>query len=83
MSIKNTYFCWLVILVPLISACAAHGQQTEQVFVGPLGASGTAVTSAMTREELEDHVRRFADRYFTRIALATNSVSEATASEDA
>ena len=42
--------------------------------VAPLGSSGDATSSGMTREELEDHVRRFADRYITRVALAANRV---------
>jgi hypothetical protein len=32
----------------------------------------------MTREELEDHVRRFADRYITRVSLAVNALSDGT-----
>ena len=35
----------------------------------------------MTREELEDHVRRFADRYFTRVTLTANEFSKATDSD--
>ena len=71
----------LVLLTVLISACAANGQQPEQVVIAPLG-SGSAVSSGMTREELEDHVRRFADRYFTRIALATAIVRSETDSDE-
>ena len=67
---------WITFLMVSIVACAANGQQAEKVVVGPLGASGIATTTGMTREELEDHVRRFADRYFTRIALATNAVRD-------
>ena len=63
----------------LISACAANGQQPEQVVIAPLG-SGSAVSSGMTREELEDHVRRFADRYYTRIALVTAVIRDDTES---
>ena len=65
----------LVFVTVLISACAANGQQPEQDVIAPLG-TGETSTSGMTREELEDHVRRFADRYFTRIALATNIVRD-------
>jgi hypothetical protein len=36
----------------------------------------------MTREELEDHVRRFADRHITRIALATRNVTAQTTSNE-
>jgi hypothetical protein len=64
-------------VVGLISACAVNGQQPEQVVIAPLD-SGATVSSGMTREELEDHVRRFSDRYFTRIALATAVVRNAT-----
>jgi hypothetical protein len=71
----------LVLVTALISACAANGQQPEQVVIAPIG-SGSTVSSGMTREELEDHVRRFADRYFTRIALITNELSaQATSAE--
>jgi hypothetical protein len=48
------------------------------VVIAPLGSGDSASTSGITREELEDHVRRFADRYITRVALATNSVSNNT-----
>ena len=71
----------LVLVTAMISACAANGQQPEQVVIAPIG-SGSTVSSGMTREELEDHIRRFADRYFTRIALVTNEVSaQATSTE--
>lgn len=73
---------WIVFATALISACAANGQQPEQVVIAPLGGSGAASSSGMTREELEDHVRRFADRYYTRIALATNAVRGQTDSEE-
>ena len=66
----------IILVIASISACAANGQQPEQVVVGPLGASDTVTDTGMTREELEDHVRRFADRYLTRIALATNAVRD-------
>ena len=36
----------------------------------------------MTRAELEDHVRRFADRYFTRIAIATNELARNATSDE-
>jgi hypothetical protein len=65
-----------IFVIASISACAANGQQPEQVVVGPLGASRTVTDTGMTREELEDHVRRFADRYSTRIALAANAVRD-------
>ena len=65
----------------LISACAANGQQPEQVVIAPLG-SGNTVSTGMTREELEDHVRRFADRYYTRIALVTAVIRDETDSDE-
>jgi len=68
-----SFLAWVIIAGTFISACAANGQQPEQVVIAPLGSGGT-VSTGMTREELEDHVRRFADRYFTRISLATNEV---------
>ena len=51
----------LVITTLLLSACAANEQQAEQVVIAPLG-SGDTVTSGITREELEEGVRRYADR---------------------
>ena len=71
----------LVIITLLLSACAANGQQAEQVVIAPLG-SGDTVTSGMTREELEDGVRRYADRYFTRIAIATNNIRDNSDSQE-
>ena len=71
----------LVVATALISACAANGQQPEQVVIAPLGTGETA-TSGMTRAELEDHVRRFADRYYTRISLATAIVRSETESDE-
>ena len=65
----------------LVSACAANGQQPEQVVIAPIGSGGT-VSSGMTREELEDHVRRFADRYYTRIALVTRLIRNETDSDE-
>ena len=35
----------------------------------------------MTREELEDHVRRFADRYYTRMALAVGTIRKTATSD--
>jgi hypothetical protein len=71
----------LVVATALISACAANGEQPEQVVIAPLS-SGDTVSPGMTRAELEDHVRRFADRYLTRISLATNSVRDKTDSDE-
>jgi hypothetical protein len=71
----------LILVALLLSACTANDRQPEQVFVVPIGSSDVA-SSGMTREELEDHVRRFSDRYFTRISLATNTVGDQTTSAE-
>jgi len=69
------FLAWGVLIVSAsISACASSPPPAEQVVVAPLGSASGAAASGMTREELEDHVRRFADRYITRVALAANSV---------
>jgi len=57
-----------------LSACAASGQ-SDQLVIAPLGSAGDTSIAGISRAELEDHVRRFADRYITRVALATSSVS--------
>jgi hypothetical protein len=66
-------------LVAVMAACAGNAQQEPQLVVAPLG-SNALTTTAMTRAELEDHVRRFADRHFTRITLAANNVAANTSS---
>lgn len=71
----------LCFLVLITQACVSPGPTTEQVLVAPLSDDGRSETSGMTREELEDHVRRFADRYFTRIFLAANQLAEDTTSD--
>ena len=63
-----------------LAACMTPSPATEQVLVAPLSSSGQSSQSSMTREELEDSVRRYADRYFTRIALATNELAANTTS---
>lgn len=74
-----------VVVVGAIPACATTEEgRTTQVVVAPLGDSDTTSESGMTREELEAHVRRFADRYITRIAIAVNTViGETTTAEQA
>lgn len=64
----------IVMAVSGLFACAGNAQQDTQLVVAPLG-SNAVTTSAMTQAELEDHVRRYADRYFTRIAIATNELA--------
>jgi len=71
---------WFIIASVLMSACASESQQSEQVVFAPIGDSGTTVSTGMTRAELEDHVRRFSDRYYTRITLATTELRNSTAS---
>lgn len=60
-----------------ITACAAAAQP-EQVVIESLGSGAEISVSAITREELEDHVRRFADRYITRVAIAVNNLAKNT-----
>jgi hypothetical protein len=65
------------------SSCAtATSAEPELVVIAPLGDDGLANDSGMTRQELEDHVRRFADRYITRMAIATNELSARTNSNE-
>lgn len=70
-----------VALAILLSACAtSSAPQTQDVFVAEINGGGSGGTGAMTREELEAHVRRFADRYMTRIAIAANEVRDSSPS---
>ena len=82
MNRKFSATAWLVLLTTCLSACASNSQQAEQVVFAPIGGDSTSVSTGMTREELEDHVRRFADRYITRIAIATNEFRDATESDE-
>ncbi len=59
-----------------LAGCASSAPQTQQVVVADLDGGTPVNPGAMTREELEDHVRRFADRYITRVAIATRDLSE-------
>ncbi len=61
-----------------LAGCASSAPQTQQVVVAGLDGRMPVDPGAMTREELEDHVRRFADRYITRVAIATRELSEST-----
>lgn len=69
-----------LVTIFMLTGCASTAPPTQQVVVANLdnGGSSSTSTSAMTREELEAHVRRFADRYITRIAIATRELSEST-----
>ena len=82
MNRKLSLTTWFVVPMILMSACASDSQQSEQVVFAPIGDGGTTVSVGMTRAELEDHVRRFADRYFTRITLATNELRDKADSEE-
>jgi hypothetical protein len=71
------FFLALCLTVGLAGCASAPGPQTEQVVVADLDTSDASTVSQMTREELEEHVRRFADRYLTRVAIAVREVIEA------
>jgi len=68
----------LLIAVSIVACASSEPTQTQSVVIASLGSGDTASASGMTREELEDHVRRFADRYITRVALAANALSNNT-----
>jgi len=72
----------LCLAAAAIVACQSPQPTTEQVLVAPLSSDGRPRESTMTREELEDHVRRFADRYFTRVTLTANEFGKATESAE-
>jgi hypothetical protein len=69
---RPLFLTLILISVVGAAACASAAPQTEQIVVAPIG--GDSSDEAMTREELEDHVRRFADRYYTRMALAVTTI---------
>jgi len=66
----------------IMASCQSPQPTTEQVLIAPLSSDGRPQESTMTREELEDHVRRFADRYFTRVTLTVNEFGKATDSDE-
>ena len=71
-------------MVVLLSACAtSSAPQTQDVFVAEISGDAPGESSAMTRVELEAHVRRFSDRYITRIAIAANAVIDSSQSLEA
>jgi len=76
---RSFRYLLIATLVAVITACAGNAQQEPQLVVAPLG-SNALTTTGMTQPELEDHVRRFADRHFTRVALATGTVRDNTSS---
>lgn len=65
-----------------LSGClgtAGTDPQARQVTVAPIGPGQTqeeTAAAAMTREELEEEVRRFADRFGSRMALAVDRILE-------
>ena len=70
-----------VTTILLLSACAtSSAPQTQDVFVAEINGGAPGESSAMTRVELEAHVRRFSDRYITRIAIAANAVIDSSQS---
>lgn len=71
--------CYCVIVLVVASGCATSESRDEsQVVVASLSDSGSVETTGMTYAELEAHVRRFADRYMTRVAVASNTLIAAT-----
>ena len=70
----RSLFLTVTFLVTVIgaAACASAASQTDQIVVAPIDDESS--DEAMTREELEDHVRRFADRYYTRMTLAAGTI---------
>jgi len=58
----------------LAGSDTALAQRTEEIVVAPIDSQGGATATAMTREELEDQVRRFADRFAQRVSTAANVV---------
>lgn len=70
-----------VTTILMLSACAtSSAPQTQDVFVAEINGGAPGESSAMTRVELEAHVRRFSDRYITRIAIAANAVIDSSQS---
>jgi hypothetical protein len=74
--------CLTLCSIYLAGCGPAMAQRTEEVVVAPIGDEGEVTVASMTREELEDQVRRFADRYFTRVTLAANKVREQTTTSE-
>ncbi len=74
--------CLTLCSIYLAGCEPAMAQRTEEVVVAPIGDKGENTAKSMTREELEDQVRRFADRYFTRVTLAANNVRAQTTTSE-
>jgi hypothetical protein len=69
-----TVFCAAFCCAYLAGCTSAMAQRTEEVVVAPIGDEGEVTSSAMTREELEDQLRRYSDRHYTRVFLAANTI---------
>ena len=78
----RSLFLTVTILFTVVgaAACASAAPQTEQIVVAPI--DGHSDDEAMTREELDDHIRRFADRYYTRMALAATRIRKTATNDD-
>lgn len=67
----------LFIVAILMSACAATAfDEPGPVVVAPLEMGDALGEFGMTRDELEVQLRRFADRYMTRIAVVTSETDK-------
>ena len=73
---RPSHFLLLLVLAAgFLGACAtASDAQTREVVVADI--DGDDAEGPMTREELDDHVRRFADRYYTRMGLAIDRIRQ-------
>jgi len=62
-----------VAIVALGCTTAVAQRDADAVVVAPV--DDDADNSGMTETELEDQLRRYADRFYTRVVLATNTVA--------
>jgi hypothetical protein len=70
-----------VVLIAFAGCASSEPRATAPVVVAPLTDTGAASETGMTRAELEAHVRRFADRYLTRVVIASNALIRAAETE--
>ena len=74
--IRSNVIC-IELIYTLFLTLIAHPiltkEHTQKAVVGAIGASGQS-ESTMTRAELDEHVKRFADRYYTRMIIAIDSM---------
>jgi hypothetical protein len=67
----------VVVLSAGLSGCGTvTDRKSERVAVAPIKRPQELATAAMTREELEDEVMRFADRFSTRLDVVTDRIAE-------